>query len=165
MHHRLLDRTRHQEVTNLAHSPRAITFVNGETLAWGHTPTDYCVTSLKTSTTVDISTPIPTTTSGTAMSAMGIGAFSGLGGYMTLGLGAKAKPNVINVSESEALITKDSEWLTRYYVVQTQTAVIDTGLIVGNDGKTSRSESIDWPAPPEEIGQSNSLSPLSHSPI
>ncbi|KAI0787910.1 hypothetical protein C8Q74DRAFT_1366714 [Fomes fomentarius] len=123
-----------QEVTNLAHSPRAITFVNGETLAWGHTPTDYCVTSLKTSTTVDISTPIPTTTSGTAMSAMGIGAFSGLGGYMTLGLGAKAKPNVINVSESEALITKDN-----------------TGLIVGNDGKTSRSESIDWPAPPEEI--------------
>ncbi|KAI0749541.1 vacuolar sorting protein 39 domain 1-domain-containing protein [Daedaleopsis nitida] len=53
---------------------------------------------------------------------------------MTLGLGAKAKPNVIHVSKNEALIAKDNN-----------------GYMVGNDGKTSRSDSIDWPAPPEEI--------------
>ncbi|KAM5530078.1 hypothetical protein V8D89_016261 [Ganoderma adspersum] len=123
-----------QEIIGLAHSPRAIAFVNGETLCWGHTPTDYCVTSLKTSITADVTTPIATVTSGSSISTMGMGAFSGLGGYMSLGLGAKAKPNVSNVNDNEALIAKDNN-----------------GFLVGSAGKTVRSESIDWPAPPEEI--------------
>ena len=80
--------------------------MNSETLCWGHTPSDYCLTSLKTSLTVDVTTPIPSATSG---SSIGIGALSGLGGYMTLGLGAKAKPNVINIRDDEAIIAKDSE--------------------------------------------------------
>lgn len=99
-----------QEFT-LAHSPRAMVFVNGETLCWGHTPTDYAVTSLTTSTTVDVSTPIPTATSTGSVGGMGMGALSGLGSYMTLGLGAKAKPCVVSLNESEALIAKDSESL------------------------------------------------------
>ncbi|TBU49828.1 hypothetical protein BD309DRAFT_850781 [Dichomitus squalens] len=123
-----------QEITALAHSPRAIAFVNGETLCWGHTPTDYCITSLKTSVTVDVTTPIPTVTSGSGISTMGMGALSGLGGYMTLGLGAKAKPNVTGVNDVEALIAKDNN-----------------GFLVGADGKPLRNESIDWPAPPDEI--------------
>ena len=41
---------------------------------------------------------------------MGMGALSGLGGYMTLGLGAKAKPNVVNVNDNEALVAKDSKY-------------------------------------------------------
>ncbi|TFK87975.1 hypothetical protein K466DRAFT_662647 [Polyporus arcularius HHB13444] len=122
-----------QEVSGLAHSPRAITFVDGETLCWGHTPTDYCLTSVKTSITVDVTTPIPTTSSTNSIS-MGMGALSGLGGYMTLGLGAKTRPNVINVNEDEALIAKDNN-----------------GFLVGREGKTTRSESIDWPAPPDEL--------------
>lgn len=40
---------------------------------------------------------------------MGKGALSGLGGYMTLGLGAKVKPCAVNVGDSEVLIAKDSE--------------------------------------------------------
>jgi hypothetical protein len=53
----------------------------------------------------EISTPLPVTTSTTAM-----GALTGLTGYMTLGLGAKAlKPAVVTVNESETLIAKDSE--------------------------------------------------------
>lgn len=97
-----------QEFT-LAHSPRAMNFMNNEVLCWGHTPTDYALTSLTTSVTVDASTPIPTTSSSGSIGNMGIGALSGLGGYMTLGLVAKAKPNVIGLNESEALIAKDSE--------------------------------------------------------
>ena len=97
-----------QEIVALAHSPRAIAFVNGETLCWGHTPSDYCLTSLAASVTVDVATPVPITTSGSAISNMGMGALSGLGGYMTLGLGAKAKPNVVNVRDDEALIARDS---------------------------------------------------------
>ena len=34
-------------------------------------------------------------------------AFTGLTGYMTLGLGAKAKPGVVQVGNSEFLISKD----------------------------------------------------------
>lgn len=40
---------------------------------------------------------------------MGMGALSGLGGYMTLGLGAKAKPSILKVNEGEVLIPRDSE--------------------------------------------------------
>ncbi|KAI0833228.1 hypothetical protein BC628DRAFT_1342704 [Trametes gibbosa] len=122
-----------QELT-LAHSPRAMTFVNSTVLCWGHTPTDYCLTSLTTSTTVDASTPITTASSTGSIGTMGMGALSGLGGYMTLGLGAKAKPCVAGLNENEALIAKDNN-----------------GFVVGHDGKSTRSENIDWPAPPEEI--------------
>ena len=65
---------------------------------------------MKSSVTVDVTTPIATAASTNSI-GMGMGALSGLGGYMTLGLGAKAKPNVININENEALISKDSEWL------------------------------------------------------
>ena len=34
-------------------------------------------------------------------------ALTGLTGYMTLGLGAKAKPAMVRVAESEILISKD----------------------------------------------------------
>ncbi|KAI0649291.1 hypothetical protein C8Q79DRAFT_949834 [Trametes meyenii] len=122
-----------QEFT-LAHSPRAMTFVNAVTLCWGHTPTDYCITSVVTAATIDANTPMPTASSSGSIGTMGMGAFSGLGGYMTLGLGAKAKPCVASLSDDEALIAKDNN-----------------GLIVGADGKSPRSEHIDWPAPPDEI--------------
>ena len=40
--------------------------------------------------------------------ALGKGALSGLTGYMSLGLGPKAKPSVFKVSESgETVVTKD----------------------------------------------------------
>jgi hypothetical protein len=55
-------------------------------------------------TAVDIVTPLPVTGSGTAMNAL-----TGLTGYMTLGLGAKAKPGVIRVTDSEFLIAKDGK--------------------------------------------------------
>ncbi|KAI0324590.1 hypothetical protein GY45DRAFT_1331365 [Cubamyces sp. BRFM 1775] len=122
-----------QEFT-LAHSPRAMVFVNSEVVCWGHTPTDYVVTSLKTSSTVDVSTPIPTAVSGGSIGSMSMGALSGLGGYMTLGLGAKAKPCVASLNENEALIAKDNN-----------------GFIISTEGKPSRSENIDWAAPPDEI--------------
>jgi len=50
---------------------------------------------------------VPTTVGG--MASLGKGALSGLGGYMTLGLGAKAKPSVIKITEGEFALTKESE--------------------------------------------------------
>jgi len=53
-------------------------------------------------TAVDVISSLPITSSGTAMNAL-----TGLTGYMTLGLGAKAKPAVVKVGSSEVLIAKD----------------------------------------------------------
>ena len=94
-----------QEVT-LPHSPRTVVFLNSETLCLGYTPTDYVLFSLRTRTAIDIATPVPVTSS---TSSMAIGALSGWGGYMTLGLGAKQKPCVLKVTDTEVLIAKDSE--------------------------------------------------------
>lgn len=52
----------------------------------------------------EITLPLPVSASGSAMNA-----FSGLSGYMTLGLGAKAKPALVQVSESEVLLAKDGK--------------------------------------------------------
>lgn len=53
-------------------------------------------------TATEISLPLPISTSGAAMNAL-----SGITGYMTLGLGAKAKPAVVQVAPSKALLAKD----------------------------------------------------------
>jgi len=53
-------------------------------------------------TATEISLPLPISTSGAAMNAL-----SGLTGYMTLGLGAKAKPAVVQVAPSKVLLAKD----------------------------------------------------------
>ncbi|KAF9468180.1 vacuolar sorting protein 39 domain 1-domain-containing protein [Collybia nuda] len=113
----------------LPHSARSISFLNEDAVCFAYSPTDYSMFSTSTMTATEISTPLPITTSATAM-----GALSGLTGYMTLGLGAKAKPAVVRISDSEVLIAKDNE-----------------GTFVGTDGKLSRPASIEWPALPEEL--------------
>ncbi|KAF5379787.1 hypothetical protein D9615_005708 [Tricholomella constricta] len=122
-----------QEVkeATLPHSARIISFLDHDTACFAYSPTDYAMFSISTMTAVDISTPLPVTTSAGA-SAMG--AFTGLTGYMTLGLGAKPKPASVRISKTEALIAKDSE-----------------GIVIGTDAKVSRSAKIEWPAPPEEL--------------
>ena len=94
----------------------------------------------------DIALPVPVSTSGTAMNAL-----SGLTGYMTLGLGVKAKPAVVQVTQSGVLLAKDGEQnlsCCRHDVLDN---FLGQGLFINTDGKISR-PAIDWPAPPEEIG-------------
>lgn len=88
----------------LPHSARSISFLNPDSACFAYSPTEYAIFTISTMTAVDISTPLPTTASVGAM-----GAFSGLTGYMTLGLMAKPKPMAAQTGESEVLITKDSE--------------------------------------------------------
>ncbi|KAI0067184.1 hypothetical protein BV25DRAFT_1959388 [Artomyces pyxidatus] len=118
----------------LPHSARTITFLNHDVVCLAYSQTEHILFSLATMMTIEISTVPTPSNSATAMSNMGMGALTGLGGYMTLGLGAKGKPCATNVNESEVLIAKDND-----------------GLFVGSDGKPSRSTRIDWPAPPEDI--------------
>ncbi|KAJ7760728.1 hypothetical protein DFH07DRAFT_430267 [Mycena maculata] len=113
----------------LPHSPRVIAFLDKDTICFAYSPTEHAIFSIPTMSVTDVSVPLPGTTGGTAM-----GAFTGLGGYMTLGLGAKPKPAALQISESETLILKDNE-----------------GIFIGPDAAPSRPASVEWPAPPEDI--------------
>ncbi|KJA16870.1 hypothetical protein HYPSUDRAFT_46906 [Hypholoma sublateritium FD-334 SS-4] len=113
----------------LPHSARSITFLDHETACFAYSPTEYAMFSMRTMTATEIVTPLPITGSGTAMNAL-----TGLTGYMTLGLGTKAKPAVVKISDEEVLIAKDGQ-----------------GFFIGPDGKLSRPVPIEWPATPEEI--------------
>ncbi|EIW83909.1 rab guanyl-nucleotide exchange factor [Coniophora puteana RWD-64-598 SS2] len=53
---------------------------------------------------------------------------------MTLGLGAKAKPGLVRLSDGEALIVKDNQ-----------------GFMIGADGRPLREHTLHWPSPPEEL--------------
>jgi Vam6/Vps39-like protein vacuolar protein sorting-associated protein 39 len=86
----------------LPHSPRAMAFFDHFTICLAY-PTEYATFSMEKLTTTDVAIPVQATTSA------GMGAFAGLTGYMTLGLGAKPKPAVLRLSDTEALIMKDSE--------------------------------------------------------
>ncbi|KAI9510073.1 hypothetical protein F5148DRAFT_1282272 [Russula earlei] len=84
--------------------------------------------------TIEIATTTTTSRSGAGIDKVGMNAFSGLGGYMTLGLGSKLRPCVTDVGDAEVLIAKDNE-----------------GLFIGLDGQPSRKVHVPWPAPPEDV--------------
>lgn len=94
----------HLQEAPLAHSPRAMTFFDHDIICLGYSPTEYAVFALEKLTVTEIVTPAQATTTIT-----GMGAFSGLSGYMTLGLGAKPKPGILRLSETEVVIVKDSK--------------------------------------------------------
>ena len=80
-------------------------FIDPDTICFGYMPVDYAIFSLKTRVTTEVT--IPTHVGASVSTGMGMGALSGLGGY--IGLGSKPKPCVLTISEGEALIAKDSE--------------------------------------------------------
>ena len=88
----------------LAHSPRAMAFFDHDIICLGYSPTEYAVFTLEKLTATEIVTPAQATTALT-----GMGAFSGLSGYMTLGLGTKPKPGILRLGETEVVIVKDSK--------------------------------------------------------
>ena len=87
-------------------------FLNKDTACFAYSPTEYAIFSIPTMSAVEIVTPLPLTGPGTAMNAL-----SGLTGYMTLGRGARAKPTVVQVADSEVLIGKDSEYVFLLFVI------------------------------------------------
>lgn len=90
----------------LPHSARVIVFLDKDTACFGYSPTEYAIFSISTMSAVEIVTPLPLTGSGAAMNAL-----TGLTGYMSLGRGAKAKPTIVQVADSEVLIGKDGEYI------------------------------------------------------
>ncbi|KAG9051519.1 Vacuolar morphogenesis protein 6 [Tulasnella sp. UAMH 9824] len=120
---------------NLPHSPRSVVFSTSTTLVLSYTHTDHVLLKLPMMSTTEIALPAPPPASGsTGISAMGMGAFSGLGGYMTLGLGAKAKPAVYKVNDDgEFVVLKDA--LSTFFA---------------SEGHISRSGGLEWSGPPDE---------------
>ena len=132
-----------QEVA-LPHSARVVTFLNPDTACFAYSSTEYAIFSISTMSAVDVVTPLPVTSSK--------GTLTGLTGYMTLGLGAKAKPAVVQAGDSEALIAKDSMFSCFVYMSSTFSFNTADGHFIGPDAKVSRPSVIEWPAPPEELG-------------
>lgn len=112
--------------TILPHSPRIAVFLDSDNVCFAYSPTEYALFSISKLTTLDVVTPIPANIS--------MGTFSGLTGYMTLGLGVRAKPGLVRLSDTEALIVKDNQ-----------------GFIIGTDGRQTKPTTIDWPSPPDEV--------------
>ena len=79
-----------------------MSFINDKTVTFADSLTEHAIFSLNTVTTADIALLATAT-------ATGMGAFSGLTGYMTLGLGTKAKSSLLAIKESEVLMVKDSK--------------------------------------------------------
>ena len=81
----------------------------------------------------------------------GMNALSGLGGYMSLGLAAKAKPLALTIGDN-VLIPKDSKSGPSTVRCIILIIFIDAGLLFGADGKSTQTSLI-WNAPPEDICQ------------
>jgi len=65
-------------------------------------------------------------------------ALSGLTGYMTLGLGAKAKPAVVQVTPMEVLLGKDGEQNVSCCRHDVLDDFLGQGLFINTDAKISR---------------------------
>ncbi|KAJ7236270.1 hypothetical protein B0H12DRAFT_1026995 [Mycena haematopus] len=116
----------------LPHSPRIITFLSKDTACFAYPDSEYAIFSIPTMVATDVSIPLPVAATGAGVGSAFTGL--GLGGYMTLGLGAKPKSGAIQISESETLILKDNE-----------------GVFIGPDATPARPATVEWLAPPEEI--------------
>jgi hypothetical protein len=91
----------------LPHSARTIAFLDHEVVCLAY-EAGHVLFSLATMSTIEIASASATNKSGAGIGNVGMGAFAGLGGYMSLGLGAKLRPCVTNVGDAEVLIAKDS---------------------------------------------------------
>ncbi|KZV95384.1 hypothetical protein EXIGLDRAFT_739755 [Exidia glandulosa HHB12029] len=126
---------------SLPHSPRAIAFVNAKQAYMAYTAADIVLLSLDTLQITDVEFPTsnapPSNVVAGVANNMGMGALANLGGfsnYMTLGLGAKAKPSLVKLNDGEILITREH-----------------ASLFFGPDSKLSRLSGVEWPSSPDEI--------------
>jgi hypothetical protein len=91
----------------LPHSARAIAFLDHEVVCLAY-EAGHVLFSLATMSTTEIAAAPTTSKSGAGIGNVGMGTFAGLGGYMSLGLGAKLRPCVTNVGDADVVIAKDS---------------------------------------------------------
>jgi hypothetical protein len=91
----------------LPHSARTIAFLNPDVICLAY-EADHVLFSLDAMSTIEITSVSTTSKPVASIGNVGKGAFTGFGGYMTLGLGAKLRPCATNVGDAEVLIARDS---------------------------------------------------------
>ena len=91
----------------LPHSARTIAFLNPDVVCLAY-EAHHVLFSLETMSTIEITSTSTTSKPAASIGNVGMGAFTGFGGYMSLGLGAKLRPCATNVGDVEVLIAKDS---------------------------------------------------------
>jgi Vam6/Vps39-like protein vacuolar protein sorting-associated protein 39 len=91
----------------LPHSARTIAFLNPDVVCLAY-EAHHVLFSLETMSTIEITSTSTTSKPAASIGNVGMGAFTGFGGYMSLGLGAKLRPCATNVGDAEVLIAKDS---------------------------------------------------------
>ena len=99
----------------LPHSARTIAFLNSEVVCLAY-EADHVLFSLDSMSIIGIYSTPTTSKPGAGIGNVGISALSGLGGYMTLGLGSKLRPCVTNVGDESVLIAKDSTYALPFIV-------------------------------------------------
>lgn len=121
-------------------------------ICFAYSPTEYAIFSLENSTAVDVTMPalLPTAPSSTGL---GMGTFSGLSSYMSLGLGSKTvKPGLTSVGEGEVLVVKESKSNNFLSLDLADEGFLDQGFVVDVDAN-AKSNNINWPSQPEEVGR------------
>lgn len=108
---------------------------------------------LETMSTAELTLPVGNVPTSSSM-GIGMNTLTGLGGFVTLGLAAKAKPLITTVGE-EVLIPKDSKNQYRGHrrMRFDHFIPVASGLLLGADGKAKQS-GIVWHGPPEDLGAS-----------
>ena len=103
--------------SHLPHSARTIAFLNSEVICLAY-EADHVLFSLDSMSIIEIYSAPTTSKPGAGkpgIGNVGMSALTGLGGYMTLGLGSKLRPCVTNVSDENVLIAKDSTYDVTLY--------------------------------------------------
>ncbi|KLO10830.1 hypothetical protein SCHPADRAFT_906559 [Schizopora paradoxa] len=115
----------------LPHSARTIAFVRPSVLCLAYSATEHVMFFLETMSTAELTLPVGNVPTSSSI-GIGMNALTGLGGFVTLGMAAKAKPLITTVGD-EVLIPKDN-----------------SGLLLGADGKAKQT-GIVWHGPPEDL--------------
>jgi Vam6/Vps39-like protein vacuolar protein sorting-associated protein 39 len=100
--------------SHLPHSARTIAFLNSEVVCLAY-EADHVLYSLDSMSIIEIYSAPTASKAGAGIGNVGMSALTGLGGYMTLGLGSKLRPCVTNVGDENVLIAKDSTYDVTLY--------------------------------------------------
>lgn len=81
-----------------------------------YSATEHALFSLEKMVAADVTLPPVNTSVVGGIGGMGKGALSGLGGYMTLGMGKRAKPLLLKLQDGEVLIPRESRCPSKSFV-------------------------------------------------
>lgn len=83
-------------------------------LCMAYSTTEHVLFSLETMSASELTLPSASASAASAIGNMGMGALTGLGGYMSLAMGAKVKPVLLKMEDGVVLVPRDSQYLPHF---------------------------------------------------